>query len=131
MNPKNNKPKSRTYDLADRLVRFSTMISHMADSIVETKEGSNIRNQLLRSSSSAALNYGEALVPESNADFIHKISICLKELMESRIALKIIINRNLCPLVDLTKTCDTECSELVAIFITSVRTARKNAGLKT
>ncbi|MBL0340427.1 MAG: four helix bundle protein [Bacteroidetes bacterium] len=76
--------EQRTYDLADRLVRFSTMIGQMAESIIDSKEGINIRNQLIRSCSSAALNYGEALVPESTADFIHKISICLKELMESR-----------------------------------------------
>ena len=118
--------KQRNYDLADRLVRFNTMIGQMTESIVETKEGINIRNQIIRSSSSAALNYGEALVPESTADFIHKISICLKELMETRIALKIIISRNLCLMPAMIIQCEKESSDLVAIFISSVRTARKN-----
>lgn len=119
--------KHRNYDLADRLVRFNTMIGQMAESVVKTNEGINIKNQIIRSSSSAALNYGEALVPESTADFIHKISICLKELMETRIALKIIISRNLCPTGEIINQCEKESSELVAIFIASVRTARKNA----
>jgi len=126
MNSETNKPPKRVYDLADRLVKFNTMISQMTESIVKSQEGNNIKNQLIRSSSSAALNYGEALVPESTSDFIHKINICLKELMESRISLKIIISRNLCPVDDITKKCDDECSELIAIFITSVHTARKN-----
>jgi len=131
MNSENNKPKQRIYDLADRLVAFNAMINQMAESIVDSKEGSNIKNQLIRASSSAALNYGEALVPESDADFIHKISICLKELMESRIALKIIISRNLCSKFDIVDKCDSECSQLVAIFITSVQTARKNAAKRS
>ena len=126
----NTSKPNRNYDLADRLVRFHAMIGQMTEAIAHTKEGNNIKNQLIRSSSSAALNYGEALVPESTPDFIHKISLCLKELMESRIALKIILSRNLCPVEDTITKCDSECSELIAIFIASVRTAKKNLAQK-
>ena len=45
-----------------------------------------LRDQVLRSSSSALLNYGEAEVAESRKDFIHKLSIVLKELNESYLA---------------------------------------------
>jgi four helix bundle protein len=129
MNPEKFPNKKRKYDLVDRLVNFNTLINEMAESIVNTREGNNIRNQIIRSSASAALNYAEALVPESTADFIHKMNICLKELMETRVALKMVINRQLCKSANINK-CDAECSELVATFISSVRTAKKNAGLK-
>ena len=86
----------RIYDLADRLIKFNLMIGSLCDLLIHTKEASNLKTQLQCSVSSAALNYGEVLVAESRADFIHKISICLKELMESRMALSIIEGRNLC-----------------------------------
>lgn len=118
----------REYDLEDRLIQFSGMVNTLILSINKTKETRNIIDQLTRSSESAALNYGEAQVAESRADFIHKISIVLKELKETRVAIKLLKIRNICNDPDLREKCDSECSELVAIFITSVRTARKNAG---
>ncbi|MBK7388635.1 MAG: four helix bundle protein [Bacteroidetes bacterium] len=123
------KKSNRNYDLADRLLAFNTIIGSMCDLLKDSKESSNIKSQLMRSVSSAALNYGEVLVAESRADFIHKISICLKELMESKMAISIIEGRNLCQDDILVKNCLHESSQLVAIFISSVNTARKNAKL--
>ena len=125
---KNYKNSSnRSYDLADRLLAFNLAIGSMCDLLIDSKESSSIRNQLLRSASSAALNYGEVLVAESRADFIHKISICLKELMESKMAIRIIHGRKLCQDEASVNKCLQESSQLVAIFISSVNTARKNA----
>ncbi|MBK9048693.1 MAG: four helix bundle protein [Bacteroidetes bacterium] len=123
------KKSNRNYDLADRLLAFNTIIGSMCDLLKDSKESSNIKSQLMRSVSSAALNYGEVLVAESRADFIHKISICLKELMESKMAISIIEGRKLCQDDILVKKCLHESSQLVAIFISSVNTARKNAKL--
>ena len=122
----NTNKKNRTYDLADRLISFNLMIGNLCDLIVKTKEGLNIKTQLSRSVSSAALNYGEALVPESTPDFIHKIGICLKELMESKMSLSLVVGRNLCEDQILAKNCIGECSELIAIFIASKTTAKNN-----
>ncbi len=124
---KPQKNPERIYDLADRLLTFNTMIGSLCDLLIDSKESSNIKNQLSRSVSSAALNYGEVLVAESRVDFIHKISICLKELMESKMAISIIDGRNLCQDRIIVKKCLNESSQLVAIFISSVNTARKNS----
>ena len=121
-----NKKSERKYDLADRLLKFYTTVGSLCDLLIDSKESRNIKSQLLRSASSAVLNYGEVLVSESRADFIHKISICLKELMESKMALSIIDGRSLCQDGVLVKKCIDESSELVAIFISSVNTARRN-----
>lgn len=43
-------------------------------------EGDHLSKQLIRSSTSAALNYGEARSAESRNDFIHKQGIVLKNL---------------------------------------------------
>ncbi|WP_429774003.1 four helix bundle protein [Agaribacillus aureus] len=45
---------------------------------------------MLRSSSGAALNFGEALGTTTTRDFIHKMTIVLKELKETRVSLKIL-----------------------------------------
>jgi four helix bundle protein len=124
---KSSKNSLRNYDLADRLIKFNTMIGSLCDLMVNSKEAANLRMQLLRSASSAALNYGEVLVSESRADFIHKISISLKELMESKMTLSLIDGRKLCNDLTLLNNCLDESSQLVAIFIKSVNTARKNA----
>ena len=44
----------------------------------------NLADQLFRSSTSVAANYVEASEPESDADFIHKMKVAMKELKESR-----------------------------------------------
>jgi len=82
--------------------------------------------QIIRASTSAALNYGEAQGAESKSDFIHKVSIILKELRETQISLKLLsdsIRDNAKPNMDF---CQDECAQLVAIFHKTVITAKSN-----
>lgn len=123
-NEKQEPNRNRKYDLEERLIKFAGMAGELISAIEKNYKTKNLIDQLTRSSESAALNYGEAQVAESKPDFIHKICVVLKELKESRVALKILKIRNLCPDKELHDKCDQECSELVAIFITSVKTAR-------
>jgi len=44
----------------------------------------------MRSSGGAALNYGEAQGTVTTKDFIHKLSLVLKELKETKVSLKIL-----------------------------------------
>jgi hypothetical protein len=72
------------------------------------------------------LNYGEVQAAESRADFIHKMKVILKELRETRICLKIIIKK---PLLEKPSEIEPdlkECSELISIFSTSIKTSEKN-----
>jgi len=64
----------------------------------------------------AALNYAEAQSAESRKDFIHKTSIVLKELRESHVNLKIIVETGIC----------SDQKRLIEIFHVTVHTARKN-----
>lgn len=73
---------------------------------------------------SPALHYGEAQAAESPADFIHKMKVCLKELRETRNCLRLINKKNW-----IKKGLDShlkEGNELVAIFVTSIATAKRN-----
>jgi len=73
---------------------------------------------------SPALNYGKARGAESRRDFIHKMSICLKELRETHIALQIILQMNWGPKDQLKKIIN-ENDQLIAIFVASIITAKK------
>ena len=72
--------------------------------------------ELVRSSTSCALNYGEAQSAESRRDFTHKNRIVLKELRESIINQKIILESGLVSNTELLEKGISENEELVAIF---------------
>src|SRR5688572_17307722 len=84
-------------DLEERLINFAVAVIFIAQTMVRNYAGNHLSEQITRSSTSAALNYGEAQSAESRRDFIHKIKVVLKELRETLINLKIIYRANLNP----------------------------------
>lgn len=82
--------KNKKYDIEDRLINFSVSIINIVEKLPNTRTGNHIANQLVRCGTSPAPNYGEAQSAESRQDFIHKVKICLKELRETKIWLKVI-----------------------------------------
>jgi four helix bundle protein len=80
----------RIYSLEDRLVRFAGEIIFFVRKLERTYELEYYKNQLIRSSGSASLNYGEAQGSITDKDFIFKVSLSVKELKESRNSLKIL-----------------------------------------
>ena len=115
----------KEFDLEDRLVGFACLALDVCDLLPTTKAGQTLSIQLCRSSTSAALNYGEAQAAESSADFIHKMKLVLKEIRESRVNLKIIQKK---PLLrhEKCKEAFSEANQLMAIFLKSIATAKKN-----
>lgn len=118
--------ENRKFDLEDRLIEFAVLIIKTTESLNNTKAGNHIAGQLVRSGTSPALQYGEAQSAESRNDFIHKLKILLKELRESLVALKIIKRVPLIDKSDLLEKALVECNELIAIFVKSIETAKKN-----
>jgi four helix bundle protein len=117
--------ENKKFDLEDRLVKFACMCLDVCDLLPNTKTGQNLEYQLSKSSTSAALVYGEAQAAESKADFIHKMKVVLKEIRESRINLRIIIEK---PVITNEKVqiVFKEANELMAIFLKSIETAKQN-----
>ena len=113
------------YDLEERLIDFAVEIVNLTDTMPNTRSGNYYGNQLLRSGSSPALNYGEAQASESTRDFIHKMKVVLKELRESHICLRVIIRTRLHKNEEKLETLLSECNELIAIFVSSIKTAQK------
>jgi four helix bundle protein len=117
--------KDVKYDLEGRLIDFAVIIADITEALPNTRIGNYIAGQLVRSGCSPALNYGEAQGAESRNDFIHKMKVILKELRESMISLKIIEKRLMHDL-EKTKSAKDECNQLIAIFVKSIETAKKN-----
>lgn len=115
---------SKDYDLEDRLIEFAVEIIQLAESLPNTRAGRHISGQILRSGTSPAPNYGEAQAAESRSDFIHKMKVCLKELRETKVWLKMIVKAKL-NRSDINSLME-ENDELISIFFTSINTAKKN-----
>ena len=77
--------------MVERLINFAARVGKVVDALPDTRMGRHIGGQLVRSGTSPAPNYEEACAAESRADFVHKLSICLKELRESRSWIRLII----------------------------------------
>ena len=117
--------ESGKFDLEERLVDFAVRVIKMAESLPKNGTGRHICGQIVRSGTAPAANYGEAQSAESKADFIHKMRLSLKELRETRVWLLIIVRADLVqPAAKLESLLD-ENNQLIAIFVTSVNTARK------
>ena len=115
----------KNFDLEDRLIDFAVRIIRIAESLPKTKTGSHIAGQIVRCGTSPAPNYGEAQGAESQADFVHKMKLCLKELRETRVWLLMLVKANLIKPVSKLDSLIDENNQLISIFVKSIQTARQ------
>jgi len=109
--------KKRTKQSALDIIRFvSTLPNNRIISLIE--------QQLVRSATSVGANYRAACRAQSHAHFIHKINIVLEEADESHYWLEVILALNIGNKNELERLL-SESDEFVAIFTSSINTARK------
>jgi four helix bundle protein len=122
----NQAPAARVpRDLSERLLRFAVRVGKVVNALPATRLGRHVAAQLIRSGTSAAPNYEEGCAAESRADFIHKLSICLKEVRESRFWIRLIVESPLLPTKKMADLQD-ECTQLCKILAQCLLTAKKN-----
>ena len=114
------------FNLQERLIRYSVRVINVCNALLPTDARSHIYDQLLRIGTAVAANYAEALGGESRNDFIHKVKISLKELRETEVWLKIIMEAKLVKSPGSLNSLLDETGELIAIFVRSIRTAKEN-----
>ena len=117
----------RIYDLGDRLFEYTCQMIDIVELLPWSRIGEYLANQLIRSCHSPAFNYAEAEAAESRKDFIHKLSIVLKELKECRIGLRIIKCKRLVSPPERVNLLYQETCELISIIAKSIATAKANA----
>ncbi|WP_353086603.1 four helix bundle protein [Flavobacterium sp.] len=84
----NNVFNDKIFNFEDRLVRFAGECIFFTRNLNKSFENKYYKNQLIRSSGSSSLNFGEAQGTISNKDFVFKVSLAVKELKESRNSFK-------------------------------------------
>jgi four helix bundle protein len=115
----------RPINLEDRLIQFAIDVILITKKIDNSFAAQHLAKQLIRSATSAALNYGEAQSGETTRDFLHKMKICLKELRESHVNLKIQKGANLILSIEKLEVLLDENNQLISIFVSSIKTASK------
>lgn len=122
--------KKYMYDLEERLIKFSVEVILFCKTLDGSFASIHLSGQLIRSSSSAALNYGEAQSAESHKDFVNKMKVCLKELRESLVNFKILRGAELSNDMEKLNHLISENNELIAIFVPSIKTSKaKNTSI--
>ena len=86
----NERNFEKIFNFEDRLVRFAGECILFVRKLEKSYEVEYYKNQLIRSSGSSSLNYGEAQGTITSRDFVFKISLSVKELKESRNTLKVL-----------------------------------------
>lgn len=110
-------------DLSERLWDFAAHVGKIVDALPDTRLGRHVAGQLVRCGTSAAPNYDESGAAESRADFVHKHSVALKELRETRGWLRFVVKAGLLPKAKMTPLID-EAEQLCRILGKSVLTAK-------
>ncbi|MEA3478287.1 MAG: four helix bundle protein [Bacteroidota bacterium] len=112
-------------EIEDRLIKLALAINALCKTLDNSFLSQHLTIQIIRSSTSLALNYGEAQAAESKNDFIHKTSIVLKELRETQINLRL-LETSTQQNEQKMNSCKDECAQLVAIFHKTVISVKRN-----
>ena len=112
-------------NLKIRTKSFALRIIKLVESLPKNSTSDVIGRQLIRSGTSVAANYRSSCRARSNADFIAKMGIVEEEADESLLWLELLVESGVVKekSVELLMK---EADELVAIIVSSIKTARKN-----
>jgi four helix bundle protein len=115
--------------LAQRTKQFATRIVKFARRLPIEGTAQDIGRQLVRAATSESANYQAARRGRSRAEFIAKLGIVAEEADETEHWLQLVAEANLVTTpaaLDELGWLRGEAAELRAIFVQSVKTARKN-----
>lgn len=107
----------KKYDLDSRLEDYAAAIIIIYNKPPKTFASAYLAKQLIRSTCSAALNFGEAMGAGTDKDKANKLRICLKELRESIRNLNIQTKARLYD-DEIMNPLKKENDELIRIFVT-------------
>jgi four helix bundle protein len=109
--------KRRTKEFAKRIIELCRLLPN-------NREGRLIGNQLFSSGTSVAANYRSACRGRSRAEFIAKLGIVEEEADETLFWLEIIDEMEIGD-TDVVQSLMDECDEIIAIMVSSIKTARQ------
>lgn len=110
--------------LHDKSLLFAVRTVNFYKFLTEQKKEFVISKQILRSGTSIGANIRESKNAESSSDYVHKLSIALKEADETQYWLEVLSLSNLIEETDFS-TMNNDVKELIAL-LTTIITKIKN-----
>ena len=130
-NPTIDNVKMTSGELKKRTKAFAHGVVKLAVMLPRTTLGDHVRKQLIRCATSVAANYRAALLSQTRASFVAKISIVVEEADEAEFWLAFSVDENLMPQENILPLLN-EAHELVSLFIATRKTAQsKNQSTAT
>jgi four helix bundle protein len=111
-------------DLRQRTKAFALRTIKLTSALPRGRAGDVVGRQLLKSGTSIGANWREACRASSKRHFITTTEICLREADETLYWLELLSESNVIKASRLAPMMD-ECNQLVAIFATTVKNAKR------
>lgn len=111
--------------LKDKSFRFAVRIVNLYKYLCNEKKEFVISKQVLRSGTAIGALVNEAEYSESNADFIHKLSISRKETNETIYWLELLLKTDYIGSQEF-ESIETDATEIIKLLTSSIKTAKKN-----
>ena len=112
-------------DLKTRTKKFALAVIELTNSLPNNRVGWTFSGQIIRSSTSIAANYRAACRAKSDKDFISKMETVIEETDEAKFWIEMIHESNTLKNDAVLQKLDKEANELVAIFVSSVKTVKR------
>lgn len=111
--------------LLEKSLRFAARIVRLNQYLIKQKHETVISKQIVRSGTSIGANANEAVYGVSNADFIAKLQISLKECAETEYWLRLLVLSEYIE-KEHGESILADCLEIKKILISSLKTAKNN-----
>ena len=112
--------------MLDNAKKFAVAIVDVCRVAKERKKESALINQLMRAGTSIGANIHESKYAHSNADFISKMQIALKECYETEYWLDLLFETN-CITKEEYEPLSNQCGAIRRMLISSINTSKKKS----
>ncbi|MDP3115385.1 MAG: four helix bundle protein [Candidatus Cloacimonadaceae bacterium] len=109
--------------VVDKSFAFALKVIELYKYLTLEKKEYVLSKQFLRSGTSIGANVNEAIEAQSKADFIHKLSIALKEARETNYWVRLLIESNYLTACDAILS---DSTELIRILTAIIKTSKEN-----
>jgi four helix bundle protein len=112
--------------LRDKSFAFALQIVRLSQELQQNQKEFVLSKQILRSGTAIGALVREGEFAQSKSDFINKLSIALKEANETEYWILLLQESKLIK-DELADSLQSDCKELIAMLVASVKTAKANA----
>jgi four helix bundle protein len=109
--------------LCDKSYAFAIRIVNLFKYLVDDKREYILSKQVLRSGTAIGASVNEAIYAESRADFVHKLSISLKEAQETHYWLSLLKDTKYLT-QQMFDSINSDCEEIIKMLTASIKTSK-------